>query len=76
MVMISPTCCQLTQLMCSRDQGSKAESKLRNKSGNAFQEEVRNVGKALGTAVILHRAEKYQAPGKDLADLSQNSFSK
>src|ERR1700712_3009005 len=35
---------------------------------DAFQEEVRNVARALGNAVKLHRAGKYQEPGKGLAD--------
>ena len=34
----------------------------------AFQEEVRNVARALGNAVKLHRAGKYENPGHDLAD--------
>jgi hypothetical protein len=35
---------------------------------NAFQEEVLNVARALGNAVILHRAGKYDEPGKGLVD--------
>jgi hypothetical protein len=35
---------------------------------NAFQENVRNVARALGKAVKLHRAGKYQEPGKGLVD--------
>jgi hypothetical protein len=34
----------------------------------AFQEETLNVARALGKAVILHRAGKYDEPGKGLAD--------
>jgi hypothetical protein len=34
----------------------------------AFQEEVRNIARALGHAVTLHRAGKYQAPDKGLVD--------
>jgi multimeric flavodoxin WrbA len=34
----------------------------------AFQENVRNVARALGKAVTLHRAGKYQDPGEGLAD--------
>jgi multimeric flavodoxin WrbA len=34
----------------------------------AFQENVRNVARALGKAVLLHRAGKYQEPGEGLAD--------
>jgi multimeric flavodoxin WrbA len=34
----------------------------------AFQENVRNVARALGKAVTLHRAGKYQEPGSGLVD--------
>jgi multimeric flavodoxin WrbA len=34
----------------------------------AFQEEVRNVARALGKAVLLHRAGKYENPGEGLAE--------
>jgi multimeric flavodoxin WrbA len=34
----------------------------------AFQENVRNVARALGQAVLLHRAGKYQEPGEGLVD--------
>src|SRR6201747_62222 len=34
----------------------------------AFQENVRNVARALGKAVILHRSGKYDEPGKGLVD--------
>ncbi|MEA2897661.1 MAG: hypothetical protein QOJ84_3276 [Bradyrhizobium sp.] len=34
----------------------------------AFQENVRNVARALGKAVALHRAGKYQEPGEGLVD--------
>jgi multimeric flavodoxin WrbA len=34
----------------------------------AFQEEVLNVARALGKAVMLHRAGKYENPGKGLVD--------
>ena len=34
----------------------------------AFQEEVLNVARALGKAVMLHRAGKYEEPGKGLVD--------
>ena len=34
----------------------------------AFQENVRNVARALGKAVLLHRAGKYQEPGEGLVD--------
>ena len=34
----------------------------------AFQENVRNVARALGKAVMLHRAGKYQEPGEGLVD--------
>jgi hypothetical protein len=33
-----------------------------------FQEEVLNVTRALGNAVILHREGKYEEPGKGLVD--------
>jgi hypothetical protein len=35
---------------------------------SAFQENVRNVARALGKAVKLHRAGKYDEPGKGLVD--------
>ena len=35
---------------------------------DAFQEEVRNAARALGNAVKLHRAGKYQEPGRGLSD--------
>jgi hypothetical protein len=35
---------------------------------NAFQEEVLNVARALGKAVMLHRAGKYDEPGRGLVD--------
>jgi len=34
----------------------------------AFQDNVRNVARALGKAVLLHRAGKYQEPGEGLVD--------
>jgi multimeric flavodoxin WrbA len=34
----------------------------------AFQEDVLNVARALGKAVTLHRAGKYEYPGKELVD--------
>jgi multimeric flavodoxin WrbA len=34
----------------------------------AFQESVLNVARALGDAVILHRAGRYEEPGKGLTD--------
>jgi multimeric flavodoxin WrbA len=34
----------------------------------AFQEDVMNVARALGKAVLLHRAGKYQEPGEGLVD--------
>ncbi|MCU1287482.1 MAG: Multimeric flavodoxin WrbA [Acidobacteriales bacterium] len=34
----------------------------------AFQEEVLNVARTLGKAVILHRSGKYDQPGKGLVD--------
>ena len=34
----------------------------------AFQENVRNVARALGKAVLLQRAGKYENPGDGLAD--------
>jgi multimeric flavodoxin WrbA len=34
----------------------------------AFQENVRNVARALGKAVLLHRAGKYEEPGEGLVD--------
>jgi hypothetical protein len=34
----------------------------------AFQDEVLNVARALGKAVILHRAGKFEQPGKGLID--------
>jgi len=34
----------------------------------AFQAEVRNVARALGNAVKLHRIGKYQEPGEGLVD--------
>jgi hypothetical protein len=34
----------------------------------AFQDNVRNVARALGKAVLLHRAGKYEEPGKGLVD--------
>jgi hypothetical protein len=34
----------------------------------AFQDEVLNVARALGQAVILHRAGRYEEPGHGLID--------
>ena len=48
--------------------GPYASSHAALDEDDAFQEEVRNAARALGNAVKLHRAGKYQEPGRGLSD--------